>query len=249
MINFSRVSDKSIVGKIFRLLVKLLPRNTILYILQGKLKGKKWIIGSYVHSCWLGSYAYKEQILFSKIIKQGSIVYDIGANVGFYTLLASVLVGPRGKVFAFEPAPRNIYYLKRHLRLNRCDNVMVIEAAVSDKDDIAFLEETIISSQDHLSTKGNLKVKTISLDNLVAKGKIPLPDYIKIDAEGAELLVLFGAKKILVNCNPTIFLSTHGFDLRSQCCTFLNSINYDLQSIDENEDINKAYELLAFKKR
>ncbi len=248
MINFSRVSDKSIVRKIFRLLVKLIPRNTILYILQGKLKGKKWIIGSYpAHSCWLGSYEYKQQTLFSKIIKQGSIVYDIGASAGFYTLLASVLVGPRGKVFAFEPSPRNIYYLKEHLRLNRCNNVTVIEAAVSDKDNIAFFEECITSSFDHLSTKGNFEVKTISLDNLVAKGKIPPPDYIKIDVEGAELSVLFGAKKILVNCSPTTFLSTHGFDLHSQCCTFLKSINYDLQSV--NGDINNVYELLAFKKR
>lgn len=249
MINISKVSNKSIIGKILRLPLRLIPPNTVLYIMQGKLKGKKWIIASSMYGCWLGNYEYKQQTLFSKIIKEGSIVYDIGAHVGFHTLLASMLVGSKGRVFAFEPSPRNIYYLKQHLRLNSCDNVGVIEAAATDKDGIAFFEECIPSSLDHLSTKGNLLVKTVSLDNLVLNGKISPPDFIKIDAEGAELLVLSGAKNILVNYSPTIFLAIHIFDFPNQCCTFLRSINYDLQSIVENESLNNTSELLAFKRK
>ena len=56
----------------------------------------------------------------SKTITPGAVVYDIGAHVSFYTLLAARLVSPGGKVVAFEPVPQNIYYLKEHLRLNRC---------------------------------------------------------------------------------------------------------------------------------
>jgi len=130
MINFSGITDNSVVGKVLRLPLKLIPGGTILPILQGNLKGKKWIVGSSNHGCWLGTYEFAKQRLFSETIREGSVVYDIGAHVGFYTLLASVLVGPKGKVVAFEPLPRNIYYLKKHLRLNQCKNVILVEAAV-----------------------------------------------------------------------------------------------------------------------
>ena len=60
------------------------------------------------------------------------VVFDIGANTGFYTLLASVLVGPQGRVFAFEPVPLNLRYLNEHLRLNNIKNVSVIDAAVAE---------------------------------------------------------------------------------------------------------------------
>ena len=117
-INWSRISSKSLLGKIIRFPLGLLPANTQMPIMQGRLKGKKWIVGSSVHGCWLGSYEFDKQLLFERTITQGSIVFDLGGNVGFYTLLASELVGPDGKVFVFEPVPRNLYYLKEHLRLN-----------------------------------------------------------------------------------------------------------------------------------
>ena len=60
------------------------------------------------------------------------MVFDIGAHVGFYTLLSSILVGPNGHVYAFEPLPRNLKYLKEHLRINKITNVHVFELAVSN---------------------------------------------------------------------------------------------------------------------
>ena len=249
MINLSRVPNESIIGMVMRLPLRLIPPSTVFYIIQGKLKGKKWIVGSSTHGCWLGTYEYKKQIFFSKMIKEGSIVYDIGAHVGFYTLLSSSLVGPKGKVFSFEPSPRNIHYLKQHLRLNGCDNVRIIEAAVTDKDGIAFFEECTPSLLGHISINGNLKVKTLSLDSLFLKGEIPVPDYIKIDAEGSELLILAGAKNILTNYNPMLILSIHSPELYNGCYEFLKFLNYDLQSLDENKDVNNAYELLAYKRR
>lgn len=224
--------------------MKLIPRNTIFYILQGKLRGRRWIVGSGQHSYWLGSYEYKNQLFFAKVVKKGAVVYDIGAHVGFYTLLASILVGSNGKVFAFEPSLRNIRYLKKNLRLNRCDNVTLIEAAVSDKDGQAYFDEGFASYSGHLSLKGNLKVETISLNKFVLEDGFPPPDFIKIDTEGSELLILSDAKEMLIKYKPTIFLSTHGADLHLRCWAFLNSLNYDLQLINEN--INNANELMAF---
>ncbi|MHB9011046.1 MAG: hypothetical protein ACYC49_02335 [Ignavibacteriaceae bacterium] len=91
--NISKISYKSIIGRLIRLPLKLIPAKTVLPIMQGPLKGKKWIKGSSINGCWLGSYENDKQILFREYIKEGMVVYDIGANAGFYTLLSSLLVG------------------------------------------------------------------------------------------------------------------------------------------------------------
>jgi len=247
MINISGISDMNALGKLLRFPLKLIPQKMIMPILQGRLKGKKWIVGSSNHGCWLGSYEYDKQILFSRTIKEGGVVYDIGANVGFYTLLSSETVGKKGKVIVFEPLPRNIHYLRKHLLLNRCENVTLIEAAVADKNGVAFFEDRTGYSTAHLSSEGHLEVKVVSLDKLVIDGTIPPPDYMKIDVEGAELLVLSGARSILANYHPTIFLATHGIEVHQQCCEFLEAIGYDLQSIN-GKNIDETDEILAFKK-
>lgn len=249
MINFYAIKPKGVLGKILRFPLRFIPPELTVYILQGKLRGKKWIFGAGVHSYWLGCYEYKTQILFSNLVNKGAIVYDVGANVGFYTLLASVLVGPRGRVFAFEPLPRNINYLKKHLQINKSENVTIIEAAVADTDGLALFEGCIDNASGHLSAKGALEVKVVSLDNLVLKDGFPPPEYIKIDAEGAELSVLHGAKKILADYGPVIFFSGLGYpDLNRQTYAFLNSFGYELHSI-WGEDLDNATEILARKKK
>jgi hypothetical protein len=119
MIDFSKISKKSLIGKFLRRILKLIPPNSVLPILQGKLRGTKWIIGSGVFSYQLGCYEAEKQKAFIKQVKSGDVFYDIGAHIGFYTLLASKLIGDRGRVYAFEPLPRNIFYLKKHISLNK----------------------------------------------------------------------------------------------------------------------------------
>ena len=101
MIDFSAVGPDTFAGKVVRFPFRLLPRGMTVPILQGPLRGKKWILGSQRHAFWLGSYEPHIQRLMVQELKKGSTFYDIGANVGFYSLLASFLVAP-GKVFAFE---------------------------------------------------------------------------------------------------------------------------------------------------
>jgi len=248
MLNLSAISNSRVIGKLLRFPLRFIPQNMKVPILHGPLKGKKWIVGSSNHGCWLGSYEYEKQKLFAKTVKEGSVVYDIGAHVGFYTLLASELVSPRGKVIAFEPVPQNIHYLKEHLRLNRCNNVTVVESTVTDRNGIALFEGSTNNYTGHLSSKGCLEVKTVSLDALVSKGEIPPPDYIKIDVEGAEFLVLSGAKSILANHHPTMFLATHGIEVWQQCIAFLKSIGYHLDSLDKKKDVHNTDEILASKR-
>jgi FkbM family methyltransferase len=238
--NFSNLSYDTPIGKIVRAPLRFIPRKAVLPILQGPLRGKRWIAGSSDHGCWLGSYEAKKQHAFSDAIHTGDIIWDIGAHVGFYTLLAAVRAGPQGKVVAFEPFPANIDYLRRHLRLNKLDNVKVIEAAVSDSQRTMLFKTGASTTQGQISEEGEFEVRTVRLDDLLANRTVPAPNVIKIDIEGAEACALRGAQNTIATYRPLIFLATHGSEIRRDCRQLLASFGYHLESISgkcfEDED-------------
>jgi FkbM family methyltransferase len=192
----------------------------------------------------LGTYEVEKRRVFEAIVEENGVVFDIGAHVGFYTLLASVLVGPGGKVIAFEPLPGNLNFLKRHLRLNYVDNVTVVDAAVCDRSAAACFEEGSTSSMGRISPTGAIQVRTVALDDLVSSGQLPVPDYIKVDVEGAEMSALSGAKSILERFHPTLFLAVHTKEINRQCCRFLRALDYGLTAIDGTA-VEECDELLA----
>jgi FkbM family methyltransferase len=181
------------------------------------LRGYRWIAGAATHGCWLGSYESAKQNTFQQWVGEGDVVYDIGANVGFYTLLASNLVGDSGRVVAFEPVKRNLHFLRRHLAINKVINVCVIEAAVSERPGQAKFDESSNPSMGHLTTEGQIIVPCVTLDALVEKSAIPPPNCLKIDVEGAEDEVLCGAERLISQYRPIIFLATHGEEVRTKC--------------------------------
>lgn len=247
MLNFSRIDYRSGLGKIVRLPLRLIPKGMVMRVWQGKLQGKKWIAGSFNHGCWLGSYEFEKQNLVAKMVKPGAVFLDVGAHVGFYTLLASMLVEKTGRVIAFEPFPRNITYLEKHLRLNGVQNVTLFKAAVSDHPGTTTFQEGPSSAMGQISDEGNLVVELVSLDDLYLKGIIPLPDFLKIDVEGAELSVLNGARRILAEASPTIFLATHGAEVHANCLSLLQKLGYTCTSLDHSKGIKTCDEILATK--
>lgn len=88
--NFSGISSKSALGKLLRAPLQLIPADLVVPIIQGKLRGNRWV----THGCWLGNYEYEKQRLLRNSVRPGSVCFDIGAHVGFYTLLMSRVVGP-----------------------------------------------------------------------------------------------------------------------------------------------------------
>jgi len=243
MFNISKSDFRSPRGKLLRFPLKLIPEKTVLPILQGPLKGKKWIKGSSINGCWLGTYELDKQVLFSKYVKPGTIVFDVGANVGLYSLLASVFAGENGKVFSFEPLPENIYYLKKHIGLNNLKNVKVIEKAVSDKVSTVRFNFGDNRSSGHISNDGEIEVVTINLDEFIKEGN-PLPDLIKMDIEGAEYEALLGAKELLKSKKPVIFLATHSAELRAKCLKLIAEFGYNAKSID-NKPIEESDEFVC----
>lgn len=219
-------------GSLLRLPLRLLPPTMTVGIVCGALHGKKWIVGSAIHRCWLGLYERAKQRLIVREVRDNTVFWDVGANVGFYTLLASTLVGS-GKVFAFEPVPRNLSYLRRHLVLNNVMNVEVLPLAVSDKTGSSSFETEDSGFMGRLSDQGRLLVSTATMDGLVDEGRALPPDYVKIDIEGAELCALRGARQTFQRFRPTLFLATHGRRVEKECCELLESWGYEWRCIQD----------------
>lgn len=220
-------------GRVLRAPLGLVPRERALPILWGKLRGWRWVVGSSFQSCWLGVYEYEKQQVFVRTVKPGDVVYDVGANVGFYTLLASRLVGPGGRVFSFEPLPRNIKYLRRHLDANGVTNVTVFEGAVSDRSGTARFDVDAIPEMTRLSAGGSLEVQTFQIDELIAAGQATVPTLMKIDVEGAEADVLEGARDLLTRHHPTVLLATHNDEVHRRCWDVLAGLGYQVEALDD----------------
>jgi FkbM family methyltransferase len=230
--NLSSISKDTLIGKLLRAPLRLIPRTVVVPIVQGPLRGKKWTVGSSTHGCWLGSYEYEKQRALQRELKAGDVVYDVGANVGFYSLLASVLVGKTGHVYSFEPFPGNMRELKRHLEMNRVRNCTPIEAAVSSVDGESAFDPSADRCTGHLATAGILRVRTLTLNRQIQEAGMRPPSLLKIDIEGAEYDCLRGAAGVIQKFRPVIFLATHGREAHIACSELLAKWNYRLQSLD-----------------
>lgn len=223
-------------GGLLRLPLRLIPEGTVLPILATDARGKRWVAGSGPHSCWLGWNELGKRRLLTAQVRAGDVVYDIGANVGSYTILASVLVGPAGRVVAFEPVPENIAFLRTHVRMNDLTNVEIVEAAVGEATGSARFQTHRDRLQGRIDPLGRDLVEVVALDDLLREGRMPEPTCLKIDVEGGELSVLAGARNLIQRARPLVFLATHGQSERQECLTFLLAAGYQVTPIGKSED-------------
>jgi FkbM family methyltransferase len=214
-------------------------------IAAGRLRGKWWLLRSRGKLLRIlgGTYEAEQTRLFARTVRPGSTVLDVGAHVGYYTLLSSVLAGDSGSVWAFEPNPRNCAFLREHARINRCGNVRVAQVAVSDAEGHVRFARGSGSGTGHLSEGGALQVRTVRLDDFCRERGIH-PDAIKVDVEGAEMSVLEGARETLRSARPTVFLSTHGVEVHRRCLDWMRDAGYLLQPI-LGEDIGSSSEVVC----
>lgn len=152
-----------------------------------------------------GVYEEFETKLVKKIIKKGDTVLDLGANIGYYTLIFAKLVGAYGKVFAFEPEPNNFALLKKNIETNGYTNVILVQKAVSNKSgkiklylaDKNLGDHRIFDSQD---TRKSIEVDVITLDEYFSDPSITI-NFIKMDVQGVEALVMKGTSLLLQRTN------------------------------------------------
>jgi FkbM family methyltransferase len=191
-----------------------------------------------------GEYERPVQDRIASLVRSGDVCYDIGANLGFFSVLLARLAGPTGSVYAFEPVPQNVALIERNARLNQMATVKVQNVAVSNKDGSselllarhvggAVLEEA--GTPPDLA--GRLTVRTATLDKLVEDKEVPPPTFVKIDVEGAELAVLRGMQRVLRESRPTVVLelddaTEQGCEQKvKDCQALLIELGYSIEPI------------------
>ncbi len=224
----------SVIGRMAAATLDLVPANVVVPVLSGPLMGMRWIRGSSVHSCWLGLYERDKLIQMRDHIQKGHVVYDIGAQAGYHTLMAARLVGPEGKVYAFEPLPRNADFLTRNVTLNSLDSVTVVRAAVSKENGTASFDPGAGFMSGHLAGNGPIAVEVVAVDSWRARTGARPPNFMKLDVEGEEKNVLMGAIETIRQFRPVIALDTHDFcggnavGVHNACCQLLRDWDYDV---------------------
>jgi FkbM family methyltransferase len=200
VLDLSAINRHSLPGRVLRAPLRLIPGDLVVPVVQGPLRGAWWVVGSSTHGCWLGCYEAESQAACVRRVAPGMVAFDLGANVGFYTLLLSRLVGPRGRVYAFEPSPQALGYLRRHVSMNAPGNVVVCEAAVGAvSGEATFVEGESLSTGrtvDDIPAPGRV-VPQVALDDFVYAVGNPAPDFIKMDIEGGEAAALAGMRRVL----------------------------------------------------
>jgi FkbM family methyltransferase len=160
----------------------------------------------------LGTADHDEQIWLSNHLKPGETFYDVGANIGFFTLLGAKLVGENGAVVAFEPLPENVRQLERNVLLNQLANVRVVAEAVAD---VASDERTFWLGADAVARNAGrlvdgdsdgeaVRVPVTTIDAALTTNGLPPPSLMKIDVEGEEIAV-----QTLSRYRPLILVEVH----------------------------------------
>lgn len=163
-----------------------------------------------------------ETVIMKDVIKEGMVVLDIGANIGYYTLQFAGLVGEKGKVFSFEPDPDNYRLLIKNIEQNNYKNVVPIQKAVSDKTGRSYLflcednkgDHRIFDSKD--DKRHCIEIETVALDDFFsAQDQV---DVIKMDIQGAEYLGLLGMEKLIKGRKNIILVVEFSPILLKKCC-------------------------------
>lgn len=187
-------------------------------IQQGVGIGLRFNAGRSMAGYLLGTAEPDMQLALKAMIREGMTVYDLGANVGFVSMIAARFVGPRGHVIAFEPLPANVQQIKHNAALNHFSHVTVREEAVGREDGQACFDTTDFpttgrlqnTKRVHQEKTGELQVTVRRLDSVIPQAGLPQPDIIKMDVEGAETDVLAGAAQVIATARPLMLIELHG---------------------------------------
>jgi FkbM family methyltransferase len=194
----------------------------------------------------LGIYETEVIRLLQKYIRPADHCVDVGAHLGYLTILMTLLVGETGQVTSFEPVPETFRVLEENIRINNLRNVRLQNAALAEKSGTLSLA---INEQQELSWTPSsvgyavgqnqyaITVPAISLDDFLSHST-RMPAVIKIDVEGAELSVLRGAGETLRRERPVVFVEIHGWGTPGsrEVMDFLAEMNYEVSIIGNRKE-------------
>jgi FkbM family methyltransferase len=204
----------------------------VVSIESGPLAGINLVVSEHVsHAHVSGSYELETTQAIDSLIVPGAICYDLGASIGYMSLL---MARKAKRVFAFEPAPHAAAEIRKHAAANNFKNIIIVESPVSDCErevefaltDVAY-GSAIVESKTEWPT---LKLKTITLDEFVADH--PFPDFVKMDVEGEEGRVLHGARTILRERKTLFCCELHTVEATHQVQDIFLEYGYRLTTLD-----------------
>ena len=205
--------------------------NSIVRIKHGGAAGFLWKRHHrYVNGYWLGHYELPIQEALRRELRAGETFFDIGADAGFFTLIAAKLVGPAGRCVAFDPAPSNYRAIREQIDANELNDYCVaLQEAIGDHDGTAtFSFSTSGSPKGHLGagrkSESEILVKTLSLDT--ACERMGKPDFIRMDIEGGEGAALYAARHTIAKIRPRWLIELHGPERERQIRGILAEADY-----------------------
>lgn len=230
-----------------RALLRMVPHQDV--IIQSGVARGVWVNCNRSNPAYsLGNNELIVQKIFQTHLQPGDVLFDIGANVGFFTVISARLVGQQGHIYAFEPEAENVAAIRHNVVLNGFGNVTVIDSAVSDKSGQGELLVAHYSGGSALSTvdtpppdlKETRVVETVSIDELMDNESLSRPKIVKIDVEGAELTVMKGMVETMRQYRPIILYEIDDadaaeFERKAQACAeFLSDFGYQIEPLAES---------------
>jgi FkbM family methyltransferase len=207
-------------------------------------------------SRWLGTYEPELQQALRDYLRPGMTVYDVGANIGYVTLLLAHNVGATGQVFAFEALPANVERIRKNLEINQVVNAMVISGAVTDKNEpVRFYVHASVGMGKAAGSAGRheehyraeINVPGLSLDDFVFGQGNPPPAAVKMDIEGGEVLALPGMRRVLEEYHPLMLLELHGPESEKAAWETLRAAGYNLHAMEKGYPVINSAESLGWK--
>jgi FkbM family methyltransferase len=190
---------------------------------------------------WTGMDELFVSTALCQAIPEGGVCVDAGAWHGFFAGVMA-LAGAK-KVYIFEPFPDNCVRIHKLMKLNPLLTMQLFQAALGDKSGNGEFRITQSSDTGKLANspileqgtnKGSIQVRVHALDELIAAGTIEAPDVIKLDVEGAELLVLKGASTLLASSKPILLIEVHSRSLAWECYKLLKDHGYEVCVLETN---------------
>lgn len=223
---------------VYSAIMKLYLRDgKIVYLRRGPGTGLLWRhFQCYQPWMALGTYEPDVADLIFARLRAGQVFYDVGANAGYFSLIAARKVGDSGRVVAFDPVPRNVDTIREQVLLNEFEQICEIEqVAIAAFEGVTDLNIPERNANAHIASIAaphvphmngeSVQVRCITLDSYVQTRTIP--DLIKVDIEGAEVEALKGAARLLADKQaPEWLITAHSDELASQVVEILQSNSY-----------------------
>ncbi len=184
-----------------------------------------------------GTVEPRVQEILKNYLRPGMTFYDIGANIGFFSLLAARLSGEQGKVISFEADPEVAVRFRGHVERNRFQTISLQEKAVwSETRSVTFVRADVKTSPDRglghvdlsVTAGDTVQVEAVSLDDFACHA--PMPDFVKCDAEGAEVHVFRGAQNLLTQKRPIVLCEIHSEENRHTLIDLWTSLRYSCET-------------------